>query len=186
MVKGFNRDMDRYLRTRKDSKFSLRFGKKEKKVVIPENVEVEDRQSFWSSLFKKKDPVIDEDLTPAERLKLEAMERDIQKVDEAEEYDPAHHDMYEERKASMWERFFQNMRLFKQRHRVEEEAEAIYAVEDELVEEKAKVDEDVKEVIKITHKWLGRLSKRQKDEFMDSSDYEQYKAILVKYGLAKK
>lgn len=56
----------------------------------------------------------------------------------------------------------------------------------EVVQTQPAVDEDVKEVLKITFKWLKRLDQETVEEFKSSSDFEKYKAVLDKYGLIKK
>jgi hypothetical protein len=48
------------------------------------------------------------------------------------------------------------------------------------------IDEDVKEVLKITFKWLKQMDPEQVEEIKNSSDFEKYKAVLGKYGLIKK
>ena len=188
----FNKDLDKYLRQRRENKFSFRFGNRQKIVhePVPEvhehEVTVEDREpSFWSKLFKKQEEPVSEDLTPEERAKLEAMEHDLESIDEMEAQDPEHKEMYEEAKEGLIERFFQSIRLFRHRHQVEEEAELVMEAEDDLEQEKAMIDQDVKDVLKVTHKWLGKLSKRQREAFMESDDYARYKEVLEKHGIAK-
>jgi hypothetical protein len=48
------------------------------------------------------------------------------------------------------------------------------------------IDEDVKEVLKITFKWLKMMDPETIDEIKASKDFEKYKAVLDKYGLIKK
>ncbi len=48
------------------------------------------------------------------------------------------------------------------------------------------VDEDVKEVLKITFKWLKQMDPEQIEQIKRSPDFEKYKAVLDKYGLIKK
>jgi hypothetical protein len=48
------------------------------------------------------------------------------------------------------------------------------------------LDEDVKEVLKITFKWLKRMDPDTIDEIKASPDFEKYKQVLDKYGLIKK
>ncbi|MBR9703692.1 hypothetical protein GOV10_06640, partial [Candidatus Woesearchaeota archaeon] len=80
---------------------------------------------------------------------------------------------------------FQNLRFFRRRHQLEDKAERIAELEEEEAEQLV-MDAEMKEVLKITHKWLGKLMKRYKDEFKKSKDYERYVAILEKHGVAKK
>jgi len=48
------------------------------------------------------------------------------------------------------------------------------------------VDQDLKEVLKVTHKWIEKLPPAKIKEFKESSDFLMYKDILEKYGLIKK
>ncbi len=48
------------------------------------------------------------------------------------------------------------------------------------------IDEEVKEVLKITFKWLKMMDPETVEEIKNSPDFEKYKAVLGKYGLIKK
>ena len=48
------------------------------------------------------------------------------------------------------------------------------------------IDEDVKEVLKITFKWLKQMDPETVDEIKASEDFEKYKKVLDKYGLIKR
>ncbi len=48
------------------------------------------------------------------------------------------------------------------------------------------IDEEVKEVLKITFKWLKMMDAETVEEIKNSPDFEKYKAVLGKYGLIKK
>ena len=48
------------------------------------------------------------------------------------------------------------------------------------------LDEEVKEVLKITFKWLKQMDPDTVEEIKSSSDFEKYKKVLDKYGLIKK
>ena len=86
-------------------------------------------------------------------------------VEEAEEKstDPDEIEMLEEAREGMLARFFQSLRFFQRKHKVDDEAIAVMEAEEELVKKQAQVDADTKEVLKIAHTWLGKLTKRQKD-----------------------
>lgn len=61
------------------------------------------------------------------------------------------------------------------------------AEEDETETMQAPVlDEDTKEALKLTFKWLKRLDPETIEEFKRSPDFERYKIALDKYGLLKK
>jgi hypothetical protein len=176
MAKRFNKDMDKYLRTRKEEKLTFRFGSKD------------GEPGFLSSLFKKEkeEQIPAEDLTEEERERLEAMEEEIEAAEMMEEEDPEHAEIYEEARESMIERFFQSLRLFRRKHQLEDEEEHLLEAEEEFEEEKQRIEEDVREVLKITHTWLEKLTPKQKTAFKNSKDYERYTEILVKHKLARK
>lgn len=185
--------MEKYLRGRTDRKISLRFGKKTKVEHVPKVNEHEttieqNPPSFWSRFFSTKKQLPEDELTADEKAKLEAMERDIDAVEEAEERttNPEEIEALEEAREGMIERFLSNLRFFKHKHQVDDEAMAVMEAEQRLEEEKAEMDDDVKEVLRIAHTWLGKLTKRQKDAFKESEDFKQYVAVLEKYGVAKK
>jgi hypothetical protein len=48
------------------------------------------------------------------------------------------------------------------------------------------LDEDVKEVLKITFKWLKMMDAETVEEIKATQDFEKYKSVLGKYGLIKK
>jgi len=56
----------------------------------------------------------------------------------------------------------------------------------EVVEAAPVLDEDVKEVLKITFKWLKQMDPELIEEIKASEDFEKYKKLLDKYGLIKK
>lgn len=47
------------------------------------------------------------------------------------------------------------------------------------------LDEELKEVLKITFKWVSKLPPEELKEFKSSPDFEKYKLVLKKYGLIK-
>lgn len=48
------------------------------------------------------------------------------------------------------------------------------------------LDEDVRDVLKITFKWLKQMDPEQIEQIKRSQDFEKYKQVLDKYGLIKK
>jgi len=192
MGNKFNKDMEKYIKGRRSSRLEIRFpSRKKKPEEVPEvnsdEITVEHRETWWSRLFRREQLEPEEDLSPEEQARLEAMEQEIEAVEEAEEdaTDPDDIEALEEARESLIERLFNSMRFFRRRHQLEDKAERIAELEEEEAEQLA-MDEDMKEVLKITHKWLGKLMKRYKDEFKKSKDYGRYVEILEKYGVAKK
>jgi Zn-dependent oligopeptidase len=193
MARKFNKDMDKYLKSRNERKISIRFGKKSQTEKVPEVAEdqmtVEAAEpSFWSRFFGPKKQIPAEDLTEEEQARLAEMEEEIEAVEAAEEAstNPEEIEALEQAREGLLERFFSSLRLFRHRHEVDDEAEAVMAAEEALEEQKAEMDADVKEVLRIAHTWLGKLTKRQKDNFKESKDFKKYVAVLEKYGIAKK
>lgn len=191
MGNKFNKDMERYIKGRRSSRLDIRFpSRKKKPEEVPEvnsnEITVEHRETWWSRLFRREQLEPEEDLSPEEQARLDAMEQEIEAIDEAEEdsTDPDDIEMLEEARESILERLFQSLRFFRRRHRLEDQAERMAELEEEEAEQLV-MDEEMKEVLKITHKWLGKLMKRYKDEFKKSKDYERYVTILEKYGVAK-
>lgn len=192
MAKGFNKDMERYIKGRRSNKLEIRFpSRKGKQETVPEvnehEVTIEHRDTWWSRLFKQEKVVPDEDLTDEEQARLAAMEEEVSAIDEAEmeASDPDDIEALEEARESVLERLFQSFRLFRHRHKLEDQAEQIADAEEEDAE-RLVMDAEMKEVLKITHKWLGHLTKRYKDDFKKSEDYKRYVAILEQYGVARK
>lgn len=189
MASDINRDLDRYIAgraERKDWSF-LKPKKDAPEESVPEGLRhdevrvVEDAEpGFWERLFKKEKPLVKEDLDDEEMERLEAMQDEIQHVEQQEREHPERYEELEERRESLMDRFFAFLRLSEDRHKLEE------AAVHEIAEQEAQMEEEVKEVLRIVHKWLERLSKKEKANFKKSKDFERYRELLQKYGLAKK
>ena len=191
IAKSFNDDMDDYLDRlygKKERYIDTVKKQKKKKPAqkVPESVSEEEifveyddfRPSggfgaWLSSLFARREVPqrIPEDLSETEANVLEEMEDEIEQIDEEI------HDL-EEVRESLWTRFLKSMRASRR-----SEAE----IKDDLLDEVVPViDEDVKSVLKVLHKWLGKLPAHEMNSFKASEDFLSYKAILEKYGLVKK
>lgn len=130
--------------------------------------------SDWlSGLFTRRipDEKVLEDLPETEAKVLEEMEDEIEELDqEIEEL--------EEERESLWTRFLKSMRASR---RTEGE------IKDDLLDEVVPVmDEEMRETLKLLHKWLEKLDPDVMNQFKRSTDFEQYKLMLDKYGLIKK
>lgn len=51
--------------------------------------------------------------------------------------------------------------------------------------ENPELDEDIKEVLKISFMWLNKLPPHHMKEFKSSGDFETCKELLIRYGIAK-
>ncbi|RME31383.1 hypothetical protein D6789_02935 [Candidatus Woesearchaeota archaeon] len=190
----FNRELERYLAARGEKKdWSLFVTKHKKKPEpVPENLKDDEvqvidepRRGFWERLFggARSEALVSEDLTEEEMARLERMKREIDEVEEAEREHPEFREELEEERETLLERFFSFFRLAERRHKLEEKAAELDYLEEHV---EPRMDEDVKRVLRIVHRWLGKLSKRQRDAFKKSADFAEYKALLEKYGVAKK
>lgn len=129
--------------------------------------------SAWvSSIFKKRSPQYDDDLAEDDEEELEEMETDIKALDNDI-------DSLERTREGLVGSFLSKMRSARKRSQDFDE--------DEYIEPKANVlDQDVKETLKILHKWLEKLPGNELKEFKTSEDFQKYKYILDKYGLIKR
>lgn len=129
--------------------------------------------SWLSGLFSSRleDEKVPEDLPETEAKVLEDMEEDIEELDaEIEEL--------EEERESLWSRFLRSMRSSRR-----SEGE----IKDDLLDEVVPVmDEEMKETLKLLHKWLEKLPPSDMNAFKRSDDFQRYKSMLEKYGLVKR
>ncbi len=140
--------------------------------------------SFRRSLIKEAEK--SEELTPEEMAKLKGMEDDIEdaeekimeKEDEIKEIKQEEEVLVEKRE-NMVSKFISKINFLKKKQTEAEEQPA------ESENESPVLEEDVIEVIKIAHKWLGELTPGKKRGFRESEDFKKYKAVLQKYGIAK-
>lgn len=163
--KDFNSDMDRYLKTRRDT--SSNSGVKEALSGMKKNMGEWD---VFSLFRKKKDDSVVEEYEDDEDFVDE--ESEIEAIDEFEE------DL-EERRESALKRFFKKLR-FGRKKQVRDEDDYY----EESVEEDDELDE-IKDVIKITHRWLEELPPEVIDRFKRSEDFVRYKQVLKKLGMIK-
>lgn len=106
------------------------------------------------------------------KQEVEEIEEEIEDIDEME-------DELETEKESL---FYKLRRMFggKAKEELYEEAE-IQAAE----QEQAILDEEVRETIKILHRWLEQLPPEKLEQFKRSSDFARYKELLRKFGMIK-
>ncbi|MBU0757655.1 MAG: hypothetical protein KKF44_06300 [Nanoarchaeota archaeon] len=180
-----NQDLDSYISDRVDPKDRKRTIKKD--YVSDSSFEQEDfefyepKEPFYRKIFnlfgRKKTEIIRE-IDEFE----EEVEKDIEEAtDDMDEFEE------EETIAANKPGFFQKLiRLFRfsydEYDAPSDEEEAIY---DELDQKNFELPDDVKEIIKIQHKWIQKLAPDKKKEFKESMDFEKYKDMLSKYNLIK-
>lgn len=187
IASDLNKELDKYISSRRESAswslFSPRKPKAKHAEELPEGLSSDKVHIITEEpLPMKGGPNLSEDLSPEEMARLEAMQRDLERVDRAEEAHPAFQEELEEERESLLDRFFAFFRLSDRRHRLERKAHELEYVEEEVV---PRIDEDVKRVLKIVHSWLEQLPSKEKKAFKKSKDFQEYKALLQKYGIAK-
>jgi len=168
-------------------KFLGRFNDKEVPDMSNSEVHIEYKEpSFFRKLFawrrQEKISEAEEDLTEEQMAKLNSVEGEIEAIEEEETAIEEMEEELEEKRQGLLSRLWQNIKLFERRP-VDN-----YGEEDFSVSELTKnpvLDEDVKEVLKIAHSWIGHLSPVKKNAFKNSDDFVKYKEILMKYGLVK-
>jgi hypothetical protein len=199
--KDFNKELMGYIGKRKSGQGILSRLKKisepkpaeKPKTVGPMQVEVEYKKpgllsklfSFRRGLIKEAEKT--EDLSPEEMAKLKGMEDDIEDTEneivekeaEVKEIKQKEEKLVEKRE-SMLTKFFEKVNVFKRKP-----MEAVQHQSDEYEKEEPVLDQEVIEVIKIAHKWLGELTPGKKRSFKASADFQKYKEVLEKYGLVK-
>jgi hypothetical protein len=191
IAKDFNDDLDQYIEKLRGKDSSFKFPSKNSKKTtsmskpqkMPEllseeevYVEYEEPSGFkgWIfGLFGSKNVQKDvEDLPEEVAEELEELEDDVEEIDETIEE-------LEEVREGFITRFLQTMRLARRTQQP--------LTNDELLEEVVPImDEDVKEVLKILHRWLEKLPPQELKAFKTSQDFSKYKDILEKYDLIRK
>ncbi|MDD9953274.1 MAG: hypothetical protein OXR66_02985 [Candidatus Woesearchaeota archaeon] len=162
-MSDINRDLDRYLRSRKTS-------------YVPSGA-----KSWWEKVFTKAKQEEMEDLSEEEAEKLEEIEEEIQHGEE--ELEAAHEyeqelEVEQERRVSL---YHQVLNFFKRQHHEPEEESF-----DEVAIEEDEVHADMKRLAEIQMKWFERLPLRAKMDFKDSDDREELLEILERRGVARK
>jgi hypothetical protein len=190
--RNFNEDLDNYLSKRKKGVQPFQkqkaFTPKEKPVVAkiqdfddddyyPKPKKKKKQYSFMSSIFRRRIPSEEEierevaTLKKSERKELKAMEEDIKNVQDIEEN-------VEETEEGLMSRFLKKLRGSRRKIEEEEDIEV-------KVEEPNQDLEEVKNAIRILHKWLEELPPDKLSQFKRSSDFEKYKDALKKLKMIK-
>lgn len=174
-----NRDLDRYLRKRKNpDAFTFSFD------VSAGEPSGGEQTSWWDKMFSPKPKEAPkEKLSPSEMRRLEAMETEIKagerRIRDVEEYEHALEEEQEE-KVSL---YHQVLRFFQQSHKSDDDQ--IETVEIDF-EENENVQDDFRKLAQIQLRWLERLPRRVKEDFMNSPDYDELASIYERRGVAKR
>lgn len=172
----FNKDMDSYIQ--KKRKGITNFSRPKSKVFTDEKTEHSEKSHGLFNVFRRRIPSDEEFKQRIKKMKhnqkLEAMEDDIKDIQEEE-------DEMEEKREGIVKRFLKLLRK-PVKDNYSDEEEIVHAAEMNKAE---KDIEQLKNVIKITHKWLERLPPEQLNEFKRSEDFQRYKDALKQLKLIK-
>lgn len=147
--------------------------------------------SFFKRIFqwkRKKNLKREEeelDISEEERHELDDIESDIEALEDEESALEHMEEEVEIQREGLLTRLANKLNFFKRRKRENLDVEDFDESEYLDGSETSKMDEDVKEVLKIAHAWIDKLPPRYKKQFKSSEDFEKYKKILMKYDLVK-
>ncbi|MBN2142397.1 hypothetical protein JW711_03635 [Candidatus Woesearchaeota archaeon] len=136
------------------------------------------KPGFLDRLFGRRQ---DYDDIQEEEAELEDMKEEIRETDRQIEAAHEIEEELEEKREGLTKRFFRS--LFGGR---EQPDDVEVGMPEEVEPEAEPITPEVKEVLRISGKWLNRLDKKAKAEFRESNDFEKYKFYLDKWGLTKK
>ncbi len=131
-----------------------------------------DRKSRNFSLFRRKKKVLNKEIPEKVVEEMEEIEEEIKELDEDFEDD---YDV--EKREGLLARFFRLLRGIPGTPGIPEKPEEDLGTPE--------LDEEVKEVLKISFYWLNKLPPQKMKEFKNSGDFELCKDLLIKYGLAR-
>lgn len=172
----FNKDMDSYIQKKRNG--ITNFSIPKSKVFANEKIESAKKSLGLFNVFRRRMPSDEEFEQKIKKMEknqeLETMEDNIEEIQEEE-------DEMEEKREGIVKRFLKLLR---------KPVKDNYSDEEEIVHaaEMNKADKDIeqlKNVIKITHKWLERLPPEQLNAFKRSEDFQRYKDALKQLELIK-
>lgn len=160
-----NRDLDRYLRKRRETGTSY------------------EGPGWFDKMFTAKEKEDHERLTPQEQAQLKKVETDIKRKEkEIEMVHEVEEELEEEQEEKVG--FYQKLlRFFGQREQKEDE---VIELEHTAPVEDTAAKEDFKTLARIQTTWLSRLPTRIRDEFKESEDYTLLTQIYERRGVAKR
>ncbi len=191
--KQFNDDLGRYLSTIKKDKpisiirrvniFSSIKSSEKVPEVAPNEVHVEYKEPSvfrriltWRRRMKMQQ--LEEELSEAEKQEVEELEGEIEALEDEEAELEEMAEEVEVQREGLFARLLNKLKISRSEYEEDFDPE-------EYEEPAPAFDEDVKDILKVTHTWLEKLPARRLQEFKRSPDFEKYKAVLIKYGLVK-
>jgi len=186
--KKFNRDMDTYLRSRREventsTNFKVTVTRRETaEQVVDNQVQIQvvddDQPGFFARLaaaFAPREEAPRDELTHDEMTRLQEMND----PDESEQPVEEEFEDIEERPS-----FLRSLATFFG-FGPPSDHEHIKEFDPEEYEDPTIDYNSVKETLQITHTWLEELSPKKKKEFKESGDFDRYKELLSEMGLIK-
>jgi len=165
--------MDEYLKHRKKKgkgllslKINIQSRKSKPKTAVVASGEKKPITLFHRKKNMKEKESMDEDIEQYQELEDELEEVEVDSKGMSEE-------ALEHKKEGVVKRFFN---FFTPSDKEEEEP---------MEEAPETLDDDVKEVLKISLKWIEHLPRHKLKEFRESEDFQKYKDVLIKHGLVK-
>ncbi|MFH1916294.1 MAG: hypothetical protein ABIJ21_03445 [Nanoarchaeota archaeon] len=169
----FNKELDRYIsKKRKPAGITFGFSIRRKKSVTETPNEArayakgKPGKSRWFSRKRAEE-------RPMDVEKYEELEEELENIEKKK----LSLEEKEMRKEGVMKRFFKFFSIGKQE------------VEEEMMEEEnaaPEIADDVKEVLKLSLKWIEMLPSHKMRDFKSSPDFEKYKEVLLKYNVARK
>ncbi|MBU1975503.1 MAG: hypothetical protein KKG59_03815 [Nanoarchaeota archaeon] len=170
----FNKDMDKYIKKRKESdgvtvNFNIR-KKAETKKFDEDLEEYGESKGFVSRIFKKTESEeLGDDIEQFQELEDELEEIETETDDFTKEE-------IDQKKVSVMSKFFNFFKSENQESMPDDE---------NMGEDMVLMDEEVKDVLKLALKWIEKLPKTRLREFKTSGDADKFKDVLIRYGIAK-
>ena len=127
---------------------------------------------------------LDEEIAHADvdehtREELEEIEHEIEDIEEEI-------DDLQEKEQNLLSRFFQKIFGSSKKIDLEDDFQEEISIPSPRQEEKEALSQETKEVLRLLHKWLSKLSPEQIHAFRRSEDFNRYKDLLEAYGIVKK
>lgn len=171
----FNDDLDRYIEKRRFAKpFYKDIIKNVKKPSYTSSDSEEGKKMIFGFLRRRipSDEEIQQKINKEQKMRQEVQmkETEMQKPQEEDFYE----DEQQPKKEGSVKKFVRKLFFTK----VEDDYQ-------EMQEEEPDQTEEIKETIKILHRWLEKLPPEQITAFKNSEDFKRYKDSLNKLGLTK-
>lgn len=177
--KDFNRDMDSYLRKRKDSKGG--FFSSLKSVPKVEIVGDDDQEEKPTDVPLEQVQAV----LRGETVRPQETSREATTV-EFDEEDFTEQSFEQEPRRGFWSRLWQSIGMTREEVIGDEDEEVPDFSDLTPKRNKDEIDGDIKDMLKTCVQWVNRLPPEDIQDIRRSDDYQEFKRLLDKYGLLKK